>query len=112
MTMPLSLIRDNNGYNTFGLRPSQNIVSTTLSNGVEQSITVPYGSENWLAVFQRESGTDIYIAYNATATLPESSFADTNSECNPPCWEVKAGDTLHFITGNTTAEITVKYYTL
>lgn len=112
MTTILNMTRDINGYNSFGVVPADDKVSTKLSAGVEQTTTVPSNYQNWLAIFQIQSGNDIYIANNATATVPGGSFAATASELNPPAWQVKGGDVLHFITNQTTAEITVKYYAI
>lgn len=114
MATKLSMVRDINGVNTFGVPPSTNKESTVLSAGVAQTYTVPVSGDNteWLAIFYIEPGSSVWMAHNATATLPTGSFTTTDSEGNVPAWIVSGGDTISFITNNTTAEVGVKVYAL
>lgn len=109
----LVLTRDINGYNTFGLPFSSQKKDTTLATTVEQTVTAPVTNlKGYLAVFSFEPGAKVWVALNATATLPGAAFADTDSELNPTAREVPAGGVLHFITNDTTAEVGVSFYEL
>ncbi len=117
MTMTiLNMTRDINGYNSFGLPQSNTIYTTTLAAGVEQHFTVPpTGIATYpkvLAVFFQDAGADIFVAVNATAALPSGSFAQSTCEENPAARQVKPGDVLSFITGDTTDYVGVAFYAI
>jgi hypothetical protein len=109
----LALVRDINGFNTFGLAFSSQKKDTVLATTVEQTVTVPATNvKGYLAIFSYEPGAKVWVALNATATLPGAAFADTDSELNPTAREVPASSVLHFITNDTTAEVGVSFYEL
>ena len=108
----LNLTRDVAGKNTFGLPFAKIKYDTTLLLGVEQTLTVPGPSIKYLAIFSYEPGSEVWVAKNATATVPGVSFAATDSELNPVAREVKANDVLHFITTNVDARVGVAFYAL
>jgi len=115
MTTKFSMTRDINGYNGFGLEFSDTNYSATLTVGAAQSLVVPGISTTttYLAVFSYEPGTSIWVANNDTAAVPvAASFGATTSELNPAARKVKFGDTLSFITNDTTAEVGVSFYGL
>lgn len=113
MTTKFYMTRDINGYNGFGLSPSEDKFSTTLSANVAQTLcTVPSNFSTWLAVFSPQVGSDIWVAYNATATLPGGSPSSTVSEHLPSGRYLKAGDTVSCITADTTATIGVMLYAI
>lgn len=109
-----NMTRDINGYNGFGLPPSNTIINTTLSANVEQNYTVPTTGEatykNVLAVFSSVPGSSVWVALNDTASLPGASFALTTSELNPAARYVNPGDTLSFITADVSTYIGVSFY--
>ena len=133
MATKLNMVRDINGYNTFGLVNSDTGVRTTLAAGVEQTTTVPSNTcmgnslplvnssigavlptptpDQWLAIFSFEPGAKVWVD-TITVTVPTGSFASSTATLNPASWLVNAGTVLHFITNNTTAEIGVKYYAI
>jgi hypothetical protein len=108
------MTRDINSYNGFGLPFSTDKWSTTLLDGVEQTVTVPKSPysdcPNVLAVFSFAPGSSIWVANNETATVPGGSFASTSSELNPAARSVKGGDVLHFITNDASDELGVIFY--
>lgn len=115
MSAKFYMIRDINGYNGFGLSPVDvDFYNTTLAAGVAQTFNVPsmpFGNFNkWLVVFAFEPGTSVWVAYNATAAGPGSSFASATSELNPTARAVLPSTTISFITNNTNAEIGVSLY--
>lgn len=109
------MVRDVNGYITYGIpfADSSN-VQTTLAADIEQTTTVPTSpfadTPNILAVISPAKGSDVWVSVNATATLPSSSFSSTASQMNPASRYVKAGDVLHFITSDSSAQLGVSYY--
>lgn len=107
-----SMIRDINGYNGFGLPFAYDNEQTTLASNVEQHFTIPANYEYWIAVFSVEPGSNVFIANNATAEVPGSSFAATASQLLPQARLVKGGDVLSFITPDTAAYVGVSLYAI
>lgn len=116
MITKFNMTRDINGYNGFGLPFSNVKYNTILVENVEQTLIVPSTQDatyqNLLAVFSFETGTTVWVARNATASLPGSSFALSNVELNPAARSVKPGDILHFISPDITAQIGVSFYAI
>jgi len=106
----MNMARDVAGNATFGLPFAPFKYDTTLLAGVEQTLTIPGRYAKYLAIFAIEPGAEVWIAPDATATLPGAAFATTDSELNPVAREVKADDELHFITGNADARLGVVLY--
>lgn len=109
------MVRDINGYVTFGLPFTDTKVNTTLASNEEQTTTVPASPDatfkNILAVFSFTAGASVWVANNATAATPGGSFASTTSELNPAARQVKSGDILHFITADdTNDQVGITYY--
>lgn len=123
MTTKFSMTRDINGYNGFGLAFSDTKYSATLAAAGEKTITVPQGNtlgsgistatHKFLAIFSFQPGANVWVALNATAAVPASaSFTTTTSELNPTARYVSAGDVIHFVTADTTADVGVTFYAL
>lgn len=122
MTTKFNLTRDINGVNGFGLPFSDTAYNTILSANSEQHFTVPANmgmgasgtsySSQWIALFNFDPGTRVWVADNVTAAIPGSSFAATNSELNPAARMVQGGDVLSFITADTSVSVSVSLYSL
>ncbi len=123
MTTPFSLVKDINGFNGFGLQFSTDKYSAALVQDTDTTLAVPKagpmgscsstGTNKYLAIFEYEPGSTVFVANNQTAAIPAgASFASTTSELNPAARYVTAGDTLHFYTPNTTAYVVVVFYAL
>lgn len=123
MTTKFTMSRDVNGYNAFGVVPSDTKYSATLTISTDTSLTVPggmglggngfYGNSRWLAIFNFTPGASVWFANNATAAVPVgASFASTTSELNPAAREVAGGDVLHFICGSANVSVSVAFYSL
>lgn len=107
----LNLTRDAAGNNTFGLPDAPFKYQNSLVASTEKTLTVPGTYAKYSAIFAVEPGAEVWYAKNNTAVLPVAGeFIATNSELNPVSREVKAGDILHFITGNADARIGVVLY--
>ncbi len=120
-TTKFSMIRDINGFNGFGLKFSTQNYSATIATGVEQKLTVPSDSKDYLAVFSIEPGAKVWVSLNSTAAVPvAATFGSTTSVMNPSARYVSGGapgdgvaaDILHFITDDATAEVGVTFYAL
>ena len=122
MATKFSMVRDINGYNGFGLIPTDTAYSATLATSTDTTLVVPSinslgGASNavndepiLLAIFSFTQGADVWVSDNATATVPAgASFAATLSELNPAAWQVKGGDTLHFISAGTNVDVGVGF---
>ena len=108
-----SMLRDINGYNGFGLPFSIDKYNATITTNTDTTVTVPSYSPHYVAIFTFQSGSGVWVANNATAAKPVgSTFAATTSELNPVARYVKAGDVLHFLTGDTSAMVGVVFYAL
>ncbi len=109
----LNLNKDVKGFNTFGLPFSENRYSVTLPVSTAITLTIPSDNARWLAVFSYEAGGNVWVANNLTAAVPVgATFAATTSERNPVAREVKAGDVLSVITGDTGVELGITLYAL
>lgn len=106
------LTRDINGFNGFGLDPSNYIEEVQLLANAEQHFTVSSQNAYWLAIFSYDPGLRIFVAYNNTAAVPTTTFASGVSDLNPTALRVKAGSKLSFITPDATAFTVVKFYGL
>ena len=105
----LAMNRDINGFVTYGLpfADASEKYSMLLSAGVADSVTVPNYSAKYLAIFAYSPGAEVWVANNYTAAVPIGAAASTTSELNPVAREVKAGDSLSFITPDSTARVAV-----
>lgn len=120
---PFNMTRDINGYNGFGLPFSSSKYSATLAQDTDTTLVVPLSAamgaptatqkNKYIAIFSFEPGAQVWVANNATAAKPvAASFATVSSELNPSARYVEAGDTLHFLTPDTTANVGVTFYAL
>lgn len=123
MATPFNMTRDINGFNGYGLKFSDTKSSVTLASATDTSLTVPGAmamggngistTSQWLAVFSYQPGANIYVALNQTAASPSgASFADTTSDHLPAARLVNGGDVLHFFTNDTSADVTVLFYSI
>jgi hypothetical protein len=114
MATPLNMVRDINGFNSFGTAFSDLKKSTILVQNISQSFVVPSTGDstykNWLAVFCFQPGSSIWVALNDIAAIPSGAFSDTTSELNPSSRYVSFGDTLSFISTDALNEIGVVFY--
>ncbi len=125
MATKFAMERDINGYNGFGLIPTDTAYSVTLSANTDTHFTVPantaIGGSNiatknnpvLIAIFYFTPGSEVWCARNATAIVPAgSSFGATTSEGNPSAWQVIGGDVIHVITAATGVSVGVRLYWL
>jgi hypothetical protein len=84
MTTKLNFGRDVQGYNTFAPNVSTDKYSATLASTGNSTITLPTNANIWIVSFSFEPGSDVWVAYNATASAPVgATFATTTSELLP-----------------------------
>jgi len=125
MATKFSLTRDINGYNGFGLVPSDTAYSVTLTANTDTHFTVPantaIGGSNiasvnnpiLIAIFYFTPGAEVWCALNTAAGVPAgSSWGATASEGNPSAWQVKGGDEIHVKTAGTGISCGVRFYWL
>ena len=96
------MTRDINGYNGFGIMPTEDIQFGVLAVDVDQEITVPENFDNWIAIFSYTPGASVWVSFTRTATYPAGAFVGGDSVLNPAARQVKAGQTISFITGDST----------
>ncbi len=110
---PFSMTRDINGYNGFGLPFSLNKYSAVIVQNTDATQVVPSYAPHYVAIFSYQPGAAVWVANGATAAKPVgATFAAVSSELNPVARYVKAGDTLHFLTGDTSAAVGITFYAL
>lgn len=123
MTTKFSMTRDINGYNGFGLKPSDTNINATLAASTDTSFTVPgssaIGGSNyqtkslWLAIFSIDPGDSVWVSINSVAAAPAgSSFALTSSFLNPAGLELQEGDVIHCFTTGTDVDVSIRFYSL
>lgn len=102
MATKLALGKDSNANVTYELPVSNSKKATTLAANTAQSVTIPANMTH--AFFSYSNGVDVWVDFvNAEdATLPTSSFLDTNCELNPVArYGLTPGNTLSFISPTT-----------
>jgi len=112
MTTKFAMGRDINGYNAFITPPCDDLISGTLAEDTEQNITVPSASPRYNAIFSYELGGNVWVSINDTAVVGSDALSATTSEQNPVGKQVKAGDTISFITSDTSVNVGVAFYAL
>ena len=106
-----NMTKDVAGYNGFGVKFATDGYKGILAVGVEQHVTVPSNYPNWLAVFSYTPGSNIWVDGTTTAVAPTGAFAATTADLNPSARQVSAGQTLSFITSDTTSpQVKVSFY--
>ena len=103
MSTKFLMTRDLSGTNGFGIMPSTDIQATSLAANAAQSITVPSNYKNWIAIISYTPGANIWARFDGgTAAVAGSSFAAVKSVLNPAARALTAGQTISFITADTT----------
>lgn len=111
MSTKFNLTKDVAGYNGFGIRFADDGYKGVLAVGVAQSVTVPSNYPNWVAVFSYTPGSNIWVDGTTTAVAPTGAFAATTADLNPSARFVTKGQTLSFITSDTTSpQVKVSFY--
>jgi len=103
MSTRFYMTRDVNGYNGFGIPWSLNGYSMVLATGAEQHVTVPSTFQNWIALFSYTPSANVWVDGITTAVAPTGAAAATTARLNPSARQVKAGDTISFISSDTTS---------
>lgn len=110
MSTKFNLTRDINGYNGFGLPFSLDGQTGVLAANVEQHITVPDNYPHWIAIFSYTPGANVWVDGITTAAIPGGAFSASTAELNPVARSVDAGQSLSFITGDSTSPfVSVKF---
>lgn len=113
MTTKLMFGRDNQGYNAYAPQFADQHFSATIVNGAETTFTIPSNFAVWIISFSYQPGSTVWIARNATAAIPAgATFAAAASELNPGARLVYAGDIIHCITSNASADVGVSLYSV
>lgn len=120
--------RDINGYNGFGLPPSDLNYNATLAATTDTTLTIPntmgmggngiYQKSVWLVLITVAPTTGaVWLAVNAVAAVPVgSTFATTSSVLLVPtvynAFQVNGGDVLHFFSTPATNSVSVRLYSI
>lgn len=102
MSTKFQMTRDINGYNGFGIMPTDDIQTGVLAENTAQSVTVPDNFENWIAIFSYTPGASVWVSFTDTAAAASGSFASSSSTLNPAARQVKAGQEISLITTDST----------
>lgn len=102
MSTKLSLTKDINGYNAFGLIPTYDIYDGALAANTEQHFTVPGNFQYWLAIFTFSPGSNVWVNFSTTATVPSTTVGRSSNVLNPAGRQVKAGSVISLITADST----------
>jgi hypothetical protein len=102
MSTKLILIRDINGYVTYGIPFATDQWGGFLAANVEQHFTVPSNYQVWQIDFSIQPGSSIWVAHNQTAVLPTATFGPVNCELNPAARLAYAGDLISMLTSDST----------
>ncbi len=111
MSTKFNMTRDIAGYNGFGLIPSDDDFGCSLAMGAAQSITVPSKYDYYIAIFSYTPGSNIWVNFSTTATVPSATMSAITSELNPAGRLVRGGTSISVITNDTnTPFINVLFY--
>lgn len=102
MSTKLSLTRDINGFNAFGIIPTYDIYAGGLAANTEQHFIIPSNFEYWLAVFTFSPGANVWVDFTTTATVPSTTVGTVSTVLNPSGRQVRAGSTISLITADAT----------
>lgn len=123
MPTKLSITRDINGLNAYGLKPSDINVNVALDASSDTAFTVPntdatgglnyQNKSQWLAIFSFSSGSDVWVSINSTASAPAgNTFALTSSFSVPAALELQGGDVIHCFTTQSNVTTSIRFYSL
>lgn len=117
MSTLLNYARDVQGYNTEAPDFSTDIFTATLAADTEDSIVIPANYAVWMMSVKVQPGGWVWVSRTGTAADPGGgTFADSISELAPGTLEFKrrvyAGDTISFISHNTTCDVAVSLFAL
>ena len=114
MSTKLNFGRDVQGYNAYAPMPATDLFSVTMASAGTASFTVPSSSLNWIVNFSFQPGSDIWVAYGASANVPSgSSFASVNSELLPAQRLLAGGTVVHMINnGASSSDVGVACYAI
>lgn len=107
MSTKFSIVKDINGYNGFGILPTYDVYGSSLAAGVAQSVTVPSNYPEWIAIFTYTPGSNIFVNFTGIAAAATGTMGALTSVLNPTARQVSAGDTISFITPNSTTPYVV-----
>jgi hypothetical protein len=102
MSTKLSLTKDINGYNAFGIIPTYDIFAGALAASTEQHFTVPSTFQYWLAIFTFSPGANVWVDFSGTASVPSSTVGEVSVVLNPSGRQVFQGSTISLITADST----------
>ena len=110
MSTKFNMTKDVAGYNGFGVMFADDGYQGVLAVGVAQTVVVPSNYPNWLAVFSYTPGTNVWVG-TGTTVAASGAFAATTADLNPSARFVTKGQTLTFITSDTTSpQVKVSFY--
>ena len=114
MTTKLNFQRDVQGYNSFAAPVSTDKYSATLASGGNATVTVPSNFNNWVVSFSYQPGSNVWVAYNTTATVPAgATFAATSSELLPGSRAVEKATTINLLNNSAgAADIGIIFYAI
>lgn len=103
----LQIIRDINGYPAYGLYGvSEKKRAAIGANTVENFVVPP---ERNAVLFSYNSGANVWVDFENTATLPSAGFNDTTAELNPIMRNCTPGQTISCISSQN-AEVGVLFF--
>lgn len=100
MPTKFNMLRDINGFNGFGVTPSDEIDGVLLAAGAAQSVTVPSGEyTNYLVLFSYTPGSNVFVDMKGNTAAGYSGTAGAvTSELNPVARYAVAGQAISLIT--------------
>ncbi len=115
MSTDLLFGRDVQGLNAYAPPFPTNIFTSTLAAATARSVTVPSNAPIWIMYVRVQPNGWCWCSRTTTAAVPAgNTLAAAASELIVGTIEYKrtvyAGDTLSFITPNTTCDIEVAFY--
>lgn len=121
MSIPFYINEMINGIEGYGLPFTADNWNVTLTSLTPLSLLIPgtsaagtaVGTEpKFVAIFAYTPPSDVYVSLNTVVVPPGAGVVKSSSQLRPTARVVKAGDTLHFETTDTTANFSISLYAI
>ncbi|CEG60971.1 hypothetical protein [Legionella micdadei] len=115
MSVDLIFGRDLQGYNAYAPQFPTDIFTATLAANTAESVTVPSNFPIWIMYVRVQPNGWVWCSRTDTAAVPAGgTLTSSKSELIAGTIEYKrtvyAGDTISFLTPNTTCDIEVAFF--
>lgn len=108
-THKLNIAKANNSIPIWGPNFTDLGADALLSDGVEQTYTVPNGVT--VAIVRYTPGSNVWVTNGTTPlVVPTGAFAQSSNMLSPTAFWVQPGDTIRFVAAGADAYVNINFY--